>query len=290
MVIGPPSDAVLTRYLLGEADLEDEERFDELSVSDAAFAERLRAIEHDLADAYARGELSPSDRERWEARYLGSQHGRDDLALAQALVARERGGSKDPPYDSKSAGPPHGSKSAGPSHDSKYVGRVLRPGGLSAWWPLAAAAVLVLAIAGGYRVLHRAEAPATVARQAPVATPAPAAPPAARRVVALTLVPSFRGPGEPPTLTISPGTTDATLTLTLEPDDAPQYDVALRDLSTNGVAWRADRVAAGGTDPDRAIVVSVPASTFHTRRYLINVMRSGTPEILASYPLVVVVQ
>jgi hypothetical protein len=271
-----PSDAALVEYLLGGADPADVERFDNLSVSDAAFAERLRALEHDLADAYARGELSAADRERWETRYLASQHGRDDLALAEALVARERGGSKNPPNDITSAG-------------RVSAGRVFGPRTRGAWWLLAAAAVLLLASAGGYRVLHRAEPPATIARESPVVTPAPP-PAAARRVVALTLVPSVRSLRAPPTLTIPPGTTDAMLTLTLEPGDEPKYDVALRDLSTNSVAWRADRVAAARTDPDRALVVSVPASTFHTRRYLINVMRSGTEEILASYPLVVVVQ
>ena len=46
-----PSDATLVRYLLGTLPREDEERFDELSIVEPGFAERLRAIEHDLADA-----------------------------------------------------------------------------------------------------------------------------------------------------------------------------------------------------------------------------------------------
>src|SRR5262245_48568132 len=136
MAIGHPSDAVLVRYLLGEADRGDEERFDEWSVTDGAFADRLRALEHDLADAYVRGELTPSDRERWEARYLASQHGRDDLALAEALERREEEGR-------------------------------WRVAGDWRWWPVAAAAVLVLAVIGGYRLLHRERPPVSVARQTP---------------------------------------------------------------------------------------------------------------------------
>src|SRR5262249_49402642 len=148
--MAPPSDAVLVRYLLGYADREDEDRFDELSVIYAPFAERLRAVEHDLADAYVRDELSPQDRERWEARYLASQHGRDDLALAQALFERER-------------------------RDTRWSWRL---------WGLAAAAVLILAVAG-YRVGGQArgppEGPAPPAGRAPPPlgppAPAPGAPP-----------------------------------------------------------------------------------------------------------------
>jgi hypothetical protein len=284
MAIGPPSDAVLVRYLLGEADRSDEERFDELSVIDAAFAERLRAIEHDLADAYVREELSSSDRERWEARYLASQHGRDDLALAETLAARETevGGRR------SEVG---GRGSEGGGRRSEGGGR--RFGG---WWQLTAAAVLVLAVIGGYRIAHRQRPSATVARQPPVMTPAPAPAPATpapvAHVVALTLMPSVRSIDATPTLEIPPGTTDVKLTLRLEPDARDRYNVALRDLTSNTIAWQADSVTATGSGADRALVISVPSSTFRQRRYLINVTAAaaGSTEIVATYPLIVVLQ
>ena len=259
MAMAPPGDATLIRYLLGLADRENEERFDELSVTDAAFAERLRAIEHDLADAYARGELSRHDRARWEERYLVSQHGRNDLALAEALAARE------------------------------HRGRVARPG---IWLTLAAAAAVVLAV-GGYRLLHREQPPASVAerpRQVSPPTPAPTTP--AAQIVALTLSPSVRSVAEPATLTISPGTTDVKLTLRLEPDDHTNYAVAARDLTSNTIVWNSDETAASGTGTDRSVVVSIPAVVFHTRRYLINVSAGppGGRETVATYPLVVVLQ
>jgi hypothetical protein len=262
MAMASPSDADLVRYLLGTADRDDEERFDELSVTDAAFAERLRAIEHDLADAYVRGELSPSDRARWEARYLASPHGRDDLALAEALAARDE-----------------------------------TPAPRRSWipWGFAAAAMLFVTAVAGYLVTHQAPgAPQTVARQPeplPAGRPAEAQPPVAH-IVALTLAPSVRSIQEPPTLTIPRGTSEVKLTLRLEGNEYNHYSVALRDLTSNSVEWRSSEMAAEGSDANRSLVVSIPASTFQTRRYLISVSAgpSDVREIVATYPFVVVLQ
>src|SRR5919112_1008294 len=82
-------DATLVRYLLGDLPPGDTEKLDERSVVDAAFADRLRGVEHDLADAYVRGELPDADRRRWERIFGVSDAGRDQLRLAQALAARE---------------------------------------------------------------------------------------------------------------------------------------------------------------------------------------------------------
>ena len=269
-----PGDATLIRYLLGQADREDEERFDELSVTDPAFAERLRAIEHDLADAYVRGELSASDRERWEMRYLSSPHGRGDRAVAQALLAREAAGSK-------SDGRPRRS----------VAGRVFRPGST---WFLAAAAGLILAIVGSYRVIHRDLPPASVVERRPTspARPVPAPAPPATHVIAMTLSPSVRSVNEPATLTIPQGTTEVKLTLRLEPDSYRTYTIAARDLTSNTVVWNSDETAAEGTGADRSLAVSIPASVFQTRRYLLSVSAgpTGARESVATYPLVVVLQ
>ena len=61
----PYDDEQLVRYLLGSLDEQDTERFDELSVSDDEFAGRLQAVENDLIDAHARGELSTDRRASW---------------------------------------------------------------------------------------------------------------------------------------------------------------------------------------------------------------------------------
>ena len=47
-----PDESTLIRYLVGRASEEEAEQLDELSVVDEEFAIRLRAVEHDLVDAY----------------------------------------------------------------------------------------------------------------------------------------------------------------------------------------------------------------------------------------------
>jgi hypothetical protein len=271
-----PSDAALVRYVLGFADREDEEQFDELSVTDAAFAERLRAIEHDLADAYARGELSPTDRERWETRYLASQHGRDDLALARALADRELEGHR---LDSRGRG----------SEDRAFATRGFRLGAL---WALAAGVVMV-AVIGGYRLARRDAPSARVAQTQTPSTPSSAAAPAQSApvadVIALTLSPAVRSIDQPPTLAIPPGTGTVALTLKLQPDAHDRYTVAVQDLSTNIRVWSSSDAVPAGAGPDRSLVVTIPASLFRTRRYLISV--SAEPEgrdTIATYTVIVV--
>jgi len=93
-------------------------------------------------------------------------------------------------------------------------------------------------------------------------------------------------------LRIPAGTTEVRLTLRLDADDYRRYAVSVRDLVANTDVWHSDPISATGGDRDRSVVVSIPASTFQTRRYLINVMGETTraTEIAGSYPLVVVLQ
>src|SRR5437764_5958628 len=189
-----PGDAALVRYLLGTVSREEEERLDELSIVDPQFADRLRGVEDDLADAYVRGELTESDRVRYRERYLASARGAEGQQLAQALAAREQRGVR-------------------PRQASTYI------------WGLAAAAVLILATATAYIVVHdreRAPAPAAAAAApakaptiAPEPSPAtPSAPGASEpSFVAMTLAPSQRSLVAPPILHLPHGTTEVRLTL-----------------------------------------------------------------------------
>lgn len=257
-----PSDEALVRYLLGGLSEDETARFDELSVVDAAFAERLRAIEHDLADAYVRGELPAADRQEWERRYLASDHGREDLAMAQALLALER-------------------RTVRPSSRATFT-----------WGLAAAAALLITTVIGYFAVVHRSSPAPVSASIAPAAGQTAARPAAALRVAALTLAPMTRSLSEPPVLQVPADTDQVRLTLNLEPNDFQRYDVAIKDLSTNGIVWRGagiSAVAAGGTE---TLVLSIPASTFEAHRYLVTVSgaRPRGPEIIGTYPLRIVLQ
>jgi hypothetical protein len=243
-----PSDAALVRYLLGTVSSEDGERFDELSVVDPRFLERLRALEHDLADAYVRGELSNEDRERWQQRYLASPEGRDDLRLAQTLAERERRSAVSAP---------------------RWTFR----------WGLAAAAALALATVAGYLATRPATMPAapvasTVGPEKPAQPRAPAtASPAG--VVAMTLSAPTRSLTQPPVLRVPAGTSDVKLTLRLEPDDYSIYDVAVRSLASDTVVWRGTHLENVRTADGIALVVTIPAAAFTRGRYVVDVTGLG---------------
>ena len=67
------TDRQLFDYLLGRLPPPDAERLDEASVVDDDCAARLRVVEDDLVDAYARGTLDEDTRQRFESYYLASE-------------------------------------------------------------------------------------------------------------------------------------------------------------------------------------------------------------------------
>ena len=67
-----PAAAQLTQYLLGQVSPSERERLErEYFSNDDTFREMLSA-EDDLIDAYARGELSATERRQFEERFLNS--------------------------------------------------------------------------------------------------------------------------------------------------------------------------------------------------------------------------
>ena len=79
----------LRDYLLGLLPEEEAERLDELSIVDDECAGRIRAVEHDLVDAFARDELQGVQLERFRSRYLASPQGRESIRFAQTLQSLE---------------------------------------------------------------------------------------------------------------------------------------------------------------------------------------------------------
>lgn len=77
----------ITQYLLGSLPEAEIERLDQLSITDDEFAEALRAAEHDLVDAYAKGELVGAPLEQFESLYQASPARRERVRFAQALQA-----------------------------------------------------------------------------------------------------------------------------------------------------------------------------------------------------------
>src|SRR5205807_2119173 len=73
-------------YLLGQLPELDEIRLEDEYLTDASTQAELLSVEDELVDAYARGQLSPDERQRLEQRFLSSPRGREKLQTAKSLA------------------------------------------------------------------------------------------------------------------------------------------------------------------------------------------------------------
>ncbi len=73
------------RYLLGELDEAERDTLEDRIFSDDEFALFLSAVEKDLIDDYARGEMDSALRQRFERNYLTSQSRREKVRVAEIL-------------------------------------------------------------------------------------------------------------------------------------------------------------------------------------------------------------
>jgi len=79
------SDEYLIRYILRDLPESEAERLDERSVTDEAFARRLRDFESDLVDRYAREGATDESLNRFEQRVRDSRYLRNKVQFARAL-------------------------------------------------------------------------------------------------------------------------------------------------------------------------------------------------------------
>src|SRR5206468_5060518 len=77
---------VWTRYLLGDLPQADRERLEKESLADANAQEALVAAQNDLLDSYVRGDLSPNQRQQFEAEFLSRTAMSLDLEVARMLI------------------------------------------------------------------------------------------------------------------------------------------------------------------------------------------------------------
>lgn len=270
-------DDVLIRYLLGQLPADQAAALDERSIVDRSFAERLRGIEHDLADAYVRGELAPAERAQLERTFGKSIAGWEQMQLAEALVLAERR------HASAAAVSPSVRRS--PWTSRRLVG-------------LAAAAAVVVAFSADYAIRHSppdtggVSTVGTIGVQPPAEPVAsPAEPKPSAPVVALTLAPPMRTAIEAPVLAIPAGAPEVQLTLRLDPAPFSRYAIELRDAASGRTVWRAADVAAVERADGRVLPVTVPATAFHDGRFVLDVHGTGArgSEIIGNYPLQVAV-
>lgn len=80
------NDERIVAYLLGELPEEDSERFEEECFAGEDWPEEVRAAEHDLMDAYLRGDLTPEQHLHFERNYLTTEKRLKRVATAAALL------------------------------------------------------------------------------------------------------------------------------------------------------------------------------------------------------------
>lgn len=297
-----PDSQILTRYLLGTLPDDEAEKLDELAVTDDEVAWRLAETENDLVDAYARGELSGEDLDRFKIHYLSSERRREKVMFAETLrdrIEKGRAASLEQPLTIPVAA----------------ARRSLPP------WALAAAALLLLAPAGYLflangrlqeelstaqseraALLRRAEGlEKQNAEQRAALAEAGKQPPGGvagamleqLRIVSLILTPQRRGLGKVPTLSITPETDVVALQLQLESDEFPQYEVAVKSAADNRVLWRSGKLESVAANGGKIVAASVPASLLSTGHFSVDLTGTtwkGRPELLASYAFRAVVR
>ena len=278
------SGETIRAYLLGQLPESETERLDELTFVDDGYAERVRAVEHDLVDAYVRGELAGAVLEQFRSRYLTTPRRQEAIRFARALQSLDVHSTGDLSLDPGRA-------------PATAVPKTRRWRDL-----LPIAAAVVLAVAGVWlaldnralreratsaeierdRQLREAEAPRTPDTAPPSTGGAP--PPVT--VATLVLTPQLRSARQQPTLTLTGSGGDVAVQLELEPVDYPAYEAALVAAGGDRIAWRSDRLTARTVGDRQRLDVGLPAALLTPQDYLIRVTgvpARGAPEIVGEY-------
>jgi hypothetical protein len=285
-------DQIVVQYLLGSIPEEEAGRLDELSIANDDFAERLRAVENDLVDAYVRGGLSGESLDRFQSHYLASPYRREKVRFAESLLAL---------CDRAPVA-------------SRQNERSARWWTLSPAWTFAAAMCLTL-LAGGYLLydnsrlrneVRRAQLDRGALQQShrdlqrqiqeqriPAAEVPASQPPTQNPVnaMALVLLPQTRGTGPLTTIALLPAADQAKFQLELESGDFNSYQAVLKDPGTGRTVWSSGKLKAASRGESKLVSVSLPAGLLKTQNYsmdLFGLPRVGAGEFLSSYAFRVV--
>jgi len=286
-------------YLLGQLPEAETERLDELSITDDECAELIRAVEHDLADAFARGELHGTALEQFRSRYLTTPRQRETARFAAALQSREG-------LDDNVEKPARVSSREVP----RVPTRIREGAAWIRWAPVAAAILLATAsvwLALDNRTLRARATGAESARnelqrdrqfrEADVRRSSDTTPPSISRmpsplmVATLVLAPQLRGARQLPTVALADGIGDLAVQLELEPVDYPAFEATLVAARGDRPLWRTDRLIARTSGSRKTIDLRLPSAVLSPQDYLIRV--SGVPargvsEIVGEYRFTVV--
>jgi hypothetical protein len=314
-------DKLLIRYLLGGLPDDETQRLDEMSVADDDFALRLRSVEDDLVDSYARGELSGEILEGFKSFYLSSPLRRQKLAFAETLRAREL----------KTAAPP--AQSADAVATSRAVVTRESPAWRSGWrifsvprltlqWGFAGAGMAMAFVAGFLflevgqlkRQMTGAESEREAlgrreqslekqvneqrAANAQIQNELERLRNEASRLgtiksIAVLLMPQTRGTGQPVSVSVPTGINALPVRLELESDEFPVYQVTLKKAGSDRAVWHATKLKAESKGKNRSLSISIPAKVLKQETYVLEtsgIPAKGSPEFLSGYIFRVVLE
>jgi anti-sigma factor RsiW len=260
------TDQQIVHYLLGSLPETETANFDELTVTDAGFAETVRAAEKELVDAYVQGALTGVSLARFESHYLMSPHRRENVEFARTFQIAALKYSVSELSERFAERPTERPRSARFSVLNLFtIPRAAVP------WSLATMAVVIL-IASGWLLREKAQ------RQKQPA------------IAFFVLTPPMRSAEQIPSISFPSKTDHVAMELELESDDYPAYDVVLLDQSTNRALWRSSKLMAETVAQRKALRISFPAILLTSKTYLLRVSgvpATGGPEIISDYSFVV---
>jgi hypothetical protein len=264
------NDQLLTRYLLGELTADEQDRLDDLNITDDEFALRLRSAENELVDAYARGELSGEIVHRFRTVYLSSPERRQKLRFAQRGFA---------------------CAAAVLLLAASYL--VLRNSNLQK--QLTAAEQQNTSLDNRMHELQMQLEEQRVANAKALDTQSQTVQQKSTAKLlssfAVLLLPQTRGVTQPVTLAIVSGAEVLALRLSLESNEFPQYSAALRDPATNLLLWRSSPLEIQTGAKGKSVLLTLPAQILKEQNYaleLYGIPANASPEFVSTYSFHVV--
>jgi len=282
-------DRELVSYLLGTLPQDRADAFDELSVTDDAFAAQLRVAEDDLIDAFVCGELTGETLAQFETAYLSSPRRRERVTFARELrrAARSKRDAPPPAMPEPIVPPP------------PVVTPAARPVAMAmrALVPALLAIVCIALVVDRVRMQGeldrvRSEITELASQFADLLrlhngmtgsnSPAPGSP------ALLALRPSSAANLDIARLDLDPAAVDSAFDLLLASNPFPAYQAELTDVLTSERIWQSDWIAATTAAPP-VVALRVPARMLKPGFYsfvLVGRGASGASEPVAIYKFV----
>lgn len=301
----------LARYLLGDLPKEEAERLDEQSVTDDEFSWRVTAVENDLVDAYVRGELARPQLALFESHYLASPKRRQKVSFARAILSSE--GKLQPDPAKAAAAVPRAL--ASPVSKKKSFWNFFSVPAFRLQWGFAGAALAMTLVAGTllYEVNHlrsqvtgvesaraaldkrQQETEKQLSEQRAVNARTQSELERLRKTqgatdivesIAVLLMPQTRGAGQPVAISVPGGVTAIPVRLQLESDDYLEYQVTLKDPTSDRGLWHSAKLKVAAKGKNRLLALSLPASVLKQQTYILEVSgisSKGVSSLIDSY-------